>query len=47
MRILIGLCLLASLFASPRPATAGEEIRVFVFAGQSNMEGADSKVADI
>ena len=47
MRILIGLCLLASLFASPRPATAGEDIRVFVFAGQSNMEGADSKVADI
>ena len=26
---------------------AGKEIRVFVFAGQSNMEGADSKVADV
>ena len=29
-------------------ASAGDdEIRVFVFAGQSNMEGADSKVADV
>ena len=26
---------------------AGKDIRVFVFAGQSNMEGADSKVADV
>ena len=26
---------------------AGKEIDVFVFAGQSNMEGADSKVADV
>ena len=26
---------------------AGKDIRVFVFAGQSNMVGADSKVADV
>lgn len=34
-------------FAIHAPALAGDEIRVFVFAGQSNMEGADSKVADV
>ncbi len=28
-------------------AHAGKDIRVFVFAGQSNMEGADSKAADV
>ena len=29
------------------PACAADVVRVFIFAGQSNMEGADSKVADI
>ena len=41
--------LLATLLALAviAPAMAGDPVRVFLFAGQSNMEGADSKVADI
>jgi hypothetical protein len=44
---LLNFCL---LFALLGPAAAQEDdktLRVFIFAGQSNMEGADSKVADI
>ncbi len=37
-------CIAASAFAQQAD---DETVRVFVFAGQSNMEGADSKVADI
>ncbi len=40
-------CLLLMFLVTSEAVTAGDEIRVFVFAGQSNMEGADSKVADI
>ena len=36
---------LATLRAAPDPDT--RTLRVFIFAGQSNMEGADSKVKDI
>ena len=40
--------LLSLAIAALSPSTVvAEEIRVFVFAGQSNMEGADSKVADV
>ena len=40
--------LLSLVIAALAPSTViAEEIRVFVFAGQSNMEGADSKVADV
>jgi len=38
------LCLVASALAQ---AKDDEAVRVFIFAGQSNMVGADSKVADI
>ncbi|MEM9378686.1 MAG: sialate O-acetylesterase [Planctomycetota bacterium] len=38
---------LLSLLGGDPPATERETVRVFVFAGQSNMEGADSKVRDI
>ncbi len=44
------LSLLALLCAGAPPSsphTPGEPTRVFIFAGQSNMEGADSKVRDI
>ncbi|MFK7739983.1 MAG: sialate O-acetylesterase [Planctomycetota bacterium] len=33
--------------ARAQQSTAKDAVRVFVFAGQSNMEGADSKVADV
>ena len=40
--------LLSLVIVALAPSTViAEEIRVFVFAGQSNMEGADSKVADV
>ena len=40
--------LLSLVIAALAPSTViAEEIRVFVFAGQSNMEGADSKVEDV
>ena len=42
--LLAALCLLASAFAQSQD---DEAVRVFIFAGQSNMVGADSKVADI
>ena len=42
--LLAALCLLASAFAQGQD---DEAVRVFIFAGQSNMVGADSKVADI
>ena len=39
-------CLLVvTIFALP--ASAAEPVRVFIFAGQSNMVGSDSKVKDI
>ena len=38
---------LLSLLGGTPPAAEREPVRVFLFAGQSNMEGADSKVADI
>ena len=38
---LLGLVLAPAALAREKPT------RVFVFAGQSNMEGADSRVADI
>ena len=49
------LPLLASLFLAPAAPAAGttkadsdtKTLRVFIFAGQSNMVGSDSKVADI
>jgi hypothetical protein len=49
------LTLLASLFLAPAAPAAGttkadsdtKTLRVFIFAGQSNMVGSDSKVADI
>lgn len=47
LRQLFSICL---LFGLPSLAAAQEDtktLRVFIFAGQSNMEGADSKVADI
>jgi len=43
-------CLLLPLLAAwvfPSSVLAGEPVRVFVFAGQSNMVGSDSHVADI
>ena len=46
MNSLLHLLLLV-VFAMTPVHAAGEEIDVFVFAGQSNMEGADSKVADV
>ena len=46
MNNLLHLLLFGILAITPAHA-AGEEIDVFVFAGQSNMEGADSKVADV
>ena len=42
--LLSALCLLASAFAQGQD---DEAVRVFIFAGLSNMVGADSKVADI
>ena len=42
----LNLLLLVILAIAPAPAL-GKEIDVFVFAGQSNMEGADSRVADV
>ena len=42
--VLSALCLLASASAQRNDDKA---VRVFIFAGQSNMVGADSKVADI
>ena len=45
------LTLLAALLLAPLAACSAEAdtktLRVFIFAGQSNMEGADSKVKDI
>ena len=47
------LILLAALFLTPAAALRAapdadtKTVRVFIFAGQSNMEGADSKVKDI
>src|SRR6476660_2963577 len=42
------LASLAALCAKPLKADADTKtLRVFIFAGQSNMEGADSKVKDI
>lgn len=42
------LLAIAFCFFSQEPMNAGDEpLRVFIFAGQSNMEGADSKVKDI
>ena len=46
MNILLHLMLFGILVLTPAHAS-GEAIDVFVFAGQSNMEGADSKVADV
>ena len=46
MNNLLHLLLFGILVITPAHA-AGEEIEVFVFAGQSNMEGADSKIADV
>ena len=46
MNNLLQLLLFGILVITPAHA-AGEEIEVFVFAGQSNMEGADSKIADV
>lgn len=41
-------CLLtATILAGAIPAPAAEPVRVFIFAGQSNMVGSDSKVKDI
>ena len=42
----LNLLLLVILAIAPAPAL-GKEIDVFIFAGQSNMEGADSRVADV
>ncbi len=47
MRTLLGLCMIVLSSLLPSEARAAREIDVFVFAGQSNMEGADSKVADV
>lgn len=49
MHRLVGLLLtLLAAWSAPSPALAGgEPVRVFVFAGQSNMVGSDSHVADI
>ena len=48
MRFLQALAtILAIALGSPSAAGAIEPVRVFIFAGQSNMEGADSKVADV
>ena len=42
--LLVGiLCLLGVSSANGQ----SEPVRVFIFAGQSNMEGADSKAADV
>ena len=44
------LTLLAALLLTPLAARCADKtktVRVFIFAGQSNMEGADSKVKDI
>ena len=40
-------CLLLLLSWMPSVQANDEAVRVFIFAGQSNMEGADSKVQDI
>lgn len=41
-------CLLtATILAAAIPVSAAEPVRVFIFAGQSNMVGSDSKVKDI
>ena len=37
----------AAVIVEPLPAEDDEVLRVFIFAGQSNMVGSDSKVADI
>ncbi len=51
MRSLLPLFLLLSAFSSSMTiADEGKDaeiVRVFIFAGQSNMEGADSRIADI
>ena len=44
---LLLLGLLCGWWASPSAFAAGEPTRVFIFAGQSNMVGSDSKVHDI
>ncbi|MDE0889174.1 MAG: hypothetical protein OSA40_06915 [Phycisphaerales bacterium] len=47
MRTSHHLCALALSMLVAAISHAGGEIRVFVFAGQSNMVGADSKLADV
>jgi hypothetical protein len=44
---LLNLCLLLVLLGPAAGQEDTKTLRVFIFAGQSNMEGADSKVADI
>lgn len=44
---MLSLSLLALALVALSDPAPKEETRVFLFAGQSNMEGADSKVADI
>jgi len=44
---LLTFAIFLSLAATVSIGSAKEPVRVFIFAGQSNMEGADSKVADI
>ena len=46
-RILLLLALLSGIGAPSSAHAAGEPTRVFIFAGQSNMVGSDSKVRDI
>ena len=45
--VLLSLLALAAPAASAEPSIEREPVRVFVFAGQSNMVGSDSRVADI
>ncbi len=48
----LNVCLILATLATPTIAQSDDDkddktVRVFIFAGQSNMEGADSKVQDI
>ncbi|MAR08511.1 MAG: hypothetical protein CL681_00885, partial [Blastopirellula sp.] len=40
-------CFLAAVTTSAAAESDNQTVRVFIFAGQSNMVGSDSKVADI
>lgn len=44
---MLRLCFLFSVLVGTVVADDEKTLRVFIFAGQSNMVGSDSKVADI